>query len=71
VLCEGSLLRAADLAPLLQPLAGGGERERLRQALAEAGGDKRRAAELLGVSYRTLLRRVKEHDLEGYPRYRD
>ena len=45
-------------------------RERLRQALRDAGGDKRRAAEVLGVSYRTLLRRVKEHDLEGFPKYR-
>jgi DNA-binding NtrC family response regulator len=70
VLCEAPLLRAADLAPLLQPLGRGGERERVRQALAEAQGDKRRAAERLGVSYRTLLRRVKEYDLEGFPRYR-
>ena len=53
-----------------QPLASGGERDRVRQALADAEGDKRRAAELLGVSYRTLLRRVKEFDLEGFPRYR-
>ena len=28
-------------------------------------------AELLGVSYRTVLRRVAEYDLGGYPRYRD
>ena len=30
-----------------------------------------RAAEILGTSYRTLQRRVRELDLEGYPRYRD
>jgi DNA-binding NtrC family response regulator len=71
VLCEAPLLRAADLAPLLQPLGRSGERERVRQALQEAQGDKRRAAAQLGVSYRTLLRRVKEYDLEGFPRYRD
>jgi len=47
------------------------ERERLRAALAAARGDKRRAAEALGISYRALLARVREHDLEGYPRYRD
>ena len=70
VLCETTALRAAELMPLLQPLASGGERDRVRQALADAEGDKRRAAELLGVSYRTLLRRVKEFDLEGFPRYR-
>ncbi|HEX9798910.1 MAG TPA: sigma-54 dependent transcriptional regulator [Thermoanaerobaculia bacterium] len=47
-----------------------GERERLRTALRATGGDKRRAAAELGISYRTLLRRVRAHDLEGYPRYR-
>jgi DNA-binding NtrC family response regulator len=69
ILCEGPALRAADLRPLLEPL--GGERERLRRALVEADGDKRRAAELLGISYRTLLQQVRAHDLEGVPRYRE
>ena len=32
--------------------------------------DKRRAATLLGISYRTLLRRIRRHDLGGYPEYR-
>ncbi len=50
--------------------AGAADRETVRRALVAAGGDKRRAAESLGVSYRTLQRRVKEHDLEGVPRYR-
>ncbi len=71
ILADGSTLRAADLRTLLRPLTGAGERDRLRQALTEAGGDKRQAAELLGMSYRTLLRKVKEHDLEGVPRYRE
>ncbi len=71
ILGSGPWLRAVDLAPLLAPaVAGGGERERLKKALVEAAGDKHRAAETLGVSYRTLLRKVKEHDLEGVPRYR-
>jgi transcriptional regulator of acetoin/glycerol metabolism len=70
ILAEGRRLTAADLEPLLRPASGAGERERLRQALRDAAGDKRRAAEILGVSYRTLLRRVKEHDLEGFPKYR-
>jgi len=48
----------------------GSERERLRRALVEADGDKRRAAELLGLSYRTLQRKVRQHDLEGVPHYR-
>jgi len=71
ILADGPVLRAADLQPLLRPLAGAGERDRLRQALIEAAGDKRRAAELLGMSYRTLLRKVREHDLEGVPQYRE
>jgi len=79
ILADGPELRPADLQPLLgAPGAPGaaplppapGERDRLRQALIDVDGDKRRAAELLGISYRALLRKVKEHDLEGVPRYR-
>jgi transcriptional regulator with GAF, ATPase, and Fis domain len=71
ILAEGPSLGAADLRPLLRPLAAPGERERLKGALVEAEGDKRQAAEMLGMSYRTLLRKVKEHDLEGVPKYRE
>ncbi|MFQ5348987.1 MAG: sigma-54-dependent transcriptional regulator, partial [Thermoanaerobaculia bacterium] len=71
ILSERPRLSAADLGPLLTPLPGDDERQRLRRALEEADGDKRRAAELLGVSYRTVLRRVAEYDLGGYPRYRE
>jgi DNA-binding NtrC family response regulator len=75
VLHAGERLTPAALAPLLAAAGepGGGpqaERERLRAALRAAGGDKRRAAAALGISYRTLLRRVRAHDLEGYPLYR-
>jgi two-component system response regulator AtoC len=75
ILAEGTRLDAADLEPLLAPLAGSegeglDEREALRRALVQAEGDKHRAAEILGISYRTLQRRVKAHDLEGVPRYR-
>jgi DNA-binding NtrC family response regulator len=70
ILAEGPVIRAVDLKPLVHPLAAAGERDRLRQALTEADGDKKRAAELLGMSYRVLLRKVKEHDLDGVPRYR-
>jgi DNA-binding NtrC family response regulator len=71
ILTEGPAIRAADLRPLLRPLASSGERDRFKQALVEAGGDKQRAADVLGMSYRTLLRKVKELDLEGVPRYRE
>jgi DNA-binding NtrC family response regulator len=78
ILADGPELRPADLEPLLgappspAPLAppAGSERDRLRQALIEVDGDKRRAADRLGVSYRALLRKIKEHDLEGVPKYR-
>ncbi|HEV7509651.1 MAG TPA: sigma-54 dependent transcriptional regulator [Thermoanaerobaculia bacterium] len=70
ILADGPLLRAADLRPLLRPLAAPSERERLKEALVAADGDKRRAADILGIGYRVLLRKVKEHDLEGVPRYR-
>jgi DNA-binding NtrC family response regulator len=71
ILHPGERLGEAELGALLAP----GEREegepaRLRRALEESGGDKRRAAERLGWSYRTLLRKVKEHDLAGFPKYR-
>ena len=71
ILREGSRLTAAELKPLLGSGDTGEERQQVRRALQQADGDKRRAAELLGVSYRTMLRRVAEFDLGGYPRYRD
>jgi DNA-binding NtrC family response regulator len=71
ILSEGPTLRAADLRPLLHLLSPSGERDRVKQALIDTGGDKKKAADLLGMSYRTLQRKVKEHDLEGVPRYRE
>jgi len=70
ILNEGSTLRVSDLRGVLEPLAGDVALEELRQALLETNGDKRQAAELLGVSFRTLQRRIKQHGLEGFPRYR-
>jgi DNA-binding NtrC family response regulator len=71
ILSERPTLDERDLEPQLLPAEETDERQRVRRALAEAGGDKRRAAELLGTSYRTLQRKVREHDLEGFPKYRD
>ena len=48
----------------------GEEEESLRRALVACDGDKRAAAARLGVSYRTVLRRVQRYDLEGFPKYR-
>ncbi len=41
------------------------ERRKIEQALKEAGGDRGRAAELLQVSYKALLAKLKEHGLEA------
>ena len=67
ILCEGKRIGAGDVEALLDT-AEGGEEHRLRAALERAGGDKKAAAEELGISYRTLQRRIKEYDLDGYPR---
>jgi transcriptional regulator with GAF, ATPase, and Fis domain len=40
------------------------ERRKLEQALAESGGNRQRVVELLGVDFRTLLQKLKEHKLE-------
>jgi DNA-binding NtrC family response regulator len=69
-LARGSLVTLADLrtefAPL-EPAAGGLrpsladlERQYIRRVLEETGGDKQAAAKILGVSVRTLQRKVKE-----------
>jgi DNA-binding NtrC family response regulator len=74
ILASGGVLRLEDLEPREaeeKPAAGRDERDRVKAALKGTGGDKEKAAALLGISYRTLLRRVEEFDLEGYPRYRD
>lgn len=71
ILTEGSLLTAASFDAEVLPAAPPTERERLRQALVASGGDKKAAATELGLAYRALLKKVREHDLEGVPRYRD
>jgi DNA-binding NtrC family response regulator len=69
ILHPGERLGPAELRPGLGE-APARERQEVMAALEEAGGDKRRAADILGVSLRTLQRRVQQHGLEGYPRYR-
>jgi DNA-binding NtrC family response regulator len=43
------------------------EREAITVALREARGNRRRAAEMLGMGERTLYRKLKEYDLEPEP----
>jgi DNA-binding NtrC family response regulator len=40
------------------------EKRKLTQALRDAGGNKPKAAEVLQVSYKTLLMKLKEHHIE-------
>ncbi len=70
ILSEGSVLRRADLASLLEQPPADDDRQRIRQALEESDGDKHRAAELLSTSYRTLQRKIRQYDLDGFPKYR-
>ncbi|MEM7582397.1 MAG: sigma-54 dependent transcriptional regulator [Acidobacteriota bacterium] len=70
ILSEGSTLRRSDFLALETPSPGSDDAKRFREALVETQGDKQRAAALLGVSYRTFQRRVKQLDLEGFPKYR-
>jgi DNA-binding NtrC family response regulator len=62
ILCDGPRLTEADVVAALDPLAGDPEEGRLRAALEASGGDKKRAAAALGISYRTLLRRLERFD---------
>ena len=41
-----------------------GEKERLAKALQQTNGDKRKAAELVGLSERTFFRKCKEYGLK-------
>lgn len=67
LLAPGSTAESPGVAPATD---GPDEAGRVRAALLEAGGDRHRAAAALGISYRTLLRRIREHDLAGFPDYR-
>ena len=67
---DSARLGAAEVRPLLSALGGGNDRQRVCEALSQSKGDKRQAAGLLGISYRTLQRRIKEYDLGGFPEYR-
>ncbi|RMH22911.1 MAG: sigma-54-dependent Fis family transcriptional regulator [Acidobacteria bacterium] len=74
ILEDGPRLDAPALEALLAaaaPRPEEKEAERIRRALAATAGDKKAAAAQLGISYRTLQRKIRAFDLEGYPKYRD
>jgi DNA-binding NtrC family response regulator len=55
---SGTLSEAAERAARLV------ERRKIDEALAAHGGNKTRAAEALGVSYKTLLTKLKDYALD-------
>jgi two-component system response regulator AtoC len=79
ILAEGTALRGGDLAPLVSPLARTGngatsalaaapsmaeaERAAIAQALTLHDGNRRKAAEHLGIGLRTLYDKLKRYDL--------
>jgi two-component system, NtrC family, response regulator AtoC len=72
ILAEGDVIRGADLAlPVARtPKADEGrtmmdiERDAIRTALDEVGGNRRLAAERLGIGVRTLYEKLKRYDIE-------
>jgi DNA-binding NtrC family response regulator len=65
---EGVAAREGDTPRDGIPLTGMGalqasERETIRKVLAEVGGNRKRAAQMLGISLRTLQYRIKEYGL--------
>jgi DNA-binding NtrC family response regulator len=82
ILVDGPVVASADLPPKLVEratenatpfkLPAGGivleelEQDLIRQALEESGGRIKDAAELLGLSYKTLQYRLKKHDIDRH-----
>jgi DNA-binding NtrC family response regulator len=76
VLCKGSVITLEDLPPGIRGEQGGdavrlavgstlaeAEKELIRSTLAREGGNKSRAAEVLGIGRKTLHRKLQEYGL--------
>jgi DNA-binding NtrC family response regulator len=69
LLAEGDTVTEEDIAGMLSPRPSSRgrqlkdvERDHILRVLADAGGHRRRAAEILGVDPKTLYRKMKEYD---------
>jgi DNA-binding NtrC family response regulator len=58
---------SGTLADALKRVSTEVERRKIEQALREAGNNRQRAADLLQVSYKTLLQKQKEYQIEETP----
>ena len=68
IVAEGDSIRSDDLGAATHAdpvIEAHGERERIAAALDAANGNNAAAAAALGISYRTLLRRLDEFGLRG------
>lgn len=72
ILAEGGMIRTKDLVlgPALQPGGSSGvrtmaeiEKDAIMDALAKVGGNRRKAAEMLGLSVRTLYDKLKRYGI--------
>jgi DNA-binding NtrC family response regulator len=57
----------APLSEVAQHAARIAEKTRIETALSQSGGNKSRAAEMLKVSYKTLLTKIKEYGISNSP----
>jgi len=71
IMAEGELIRGADLMLTPDHADGGGgssmmdiERDAIRRALSDVGGNRRLAAERLGIGVRTLYEKLKKYGME-------
>jgi two-component system response regulator AtoC len=72
IYCEGGLIREGDIdlhgGPAAPSPAGGSLEDREKQAVVEAlaksGGNRTKAAEMLGVSRKTILNKIRHYGLE-------
>jgi len=55
---------SGSLAEVIRRVTAEVEKRKIEEVLKEVGHNKGRAAELLGVSYKTLLAKLKEHGIE-------
>jgi DNA-binding NtrC family response regulator len=55
---------SGSLTDVSRRAQGEAEKRKIEQTLKEAGGNKGRASELLGVSYKTLLMKLKDYGIE-------